>query len=162
MSLSIIIIVLAIAMIVGPIMLMQPTQQQRRDAARRQKAADLGLRVHLQPPPKGTDLPPEIKQVAMYCLPWSNSQQRRSNWCLIRRSYSHGLHFSGCWDWDEPPAPARDLSMLTEARLAQLNADVVAVAAGTQGLCCYWLERGELNRVDEMATWLKELAAEMP
>lgn len=161
MWLPIIIIALAIAMVVGPIMLMQPTQQQRRDAARRQYAAELGLRVHLQPPPEGSLLDGTVKQVAMYCLPWQEARHGRNTWCLVRRSFEHELHFLGEWDWQYKPAVTPPLELLSSDTLAQLPESVIAIASGPQGLCCYWQERGELVQVDRLSDWLKTTAKSM-
>lgn len=156
MWLPIIIIALAVAMVVGPIMLMQPTQQQRREAARRQHAAALGLRVHLQPPPEGSKI--EAKQVAMYCLPWQEAKQGRNSWCLVKRPFEHELHFLGAWDWQIKPTTALPEAAIDAHSLSTLPEGVIAIAAGPQGLCCYWQERGELERVDQISVWLQDTA----
>ncbi len=161
MWLPILIVCMAIAMILGPIMLMQPTQQQRRSAARRQHALSLGLRVHLQPPPVKCGLGPEVKQVAMYCLPWKDSRMGRSQWVLVRTRFSHDLHFCGAWDWEVKADEKWQLSGLNADHLALLGDDILAVAAGPQGLCCYWRESGDLDRVDSVAVWLKDTADQL-
>ncbi|NIB41292.1 hypothetical protein HBA55_16945 [Pseudomaricurvus alkylphenolicus] len=157
MWLTILIVGCAVALLLGPIMLMQPTAGQRRQAALRQCAADNGLRVHLQPPPEGADGTEKLNSSAMYCLPWKRAKDARNVWVLVRRAYEHELHAFGRWDWQGEGAGSVSMAMMAD-RLKRLPAPVFAVASGPQGLCCYWSELGDEAVVRELAQWLQQTA----
>ena len=90
----IILIVLAIAMAVGPVMMMQPTTRDRRLAGLRQDAAQAGLHVRMSDYEKGEKKRP----VAVYTYQ-VNLPKGTPTWSLIRRSYSHDIHFHATWEW---------------------------------------------------------------
>lgn len=146
----------ALALFLGPVMLMQPTPSQRREAKLRKKALDLGLRVHLQPLPKDAGTETRSKMIAAYCLPWENSKDANNVWILVKTKYSHGLHFSGPWDW-EREAEGGNLLALQQS-LEAVPERVVAIASGPQGLCCYWDELGGEQVLEDIANWLKATA----
>lgn len=156
MWLPIVICLGAFALLLGPILLMQPTPSQRREARLRQMALEQGLRVHMQPPPNGAEASSRTKSMAMYCLPWTESDHARHVWVLVKRKYAHELHCHGVWDWDvECDSVNFDefWGLLDEA-----PPRVVAIVAGPQGLCCFWNELGGEEIVGEIAAWLKRAA----
>lgn len=157
MWLPILICLGAAALLLGPILLMQPSAGQRREARLRQRAADQGLRVHLQVPPEGTDVPRHIKSMPMYCLPWTEQGDTRHVWSLVKKKYVHELHCHGLWDWSVACA-SRNVDCVLQT-LDQVPPKVVAVAGGPQGLCVYWSEIGPDNDVDTISTWLHETLA---
>ena len=92
---SVIIIVLVIAMAVGPIMLMQPSGRQRRLASLRQSAAGQGVRVGvLAWPSKAGDKPVGAMR---YSLPWESDKRHPDKTLLIKKEYSHDLHVADLW-----------------------------------------------------------------
>ena len=98
----IIIIALAVAMVVGPVMLMRPSRLQQRQSRLRQYALEQGLRVQLQPLPDGAASPDERQMLPVYLLPpapAAGGSRRLPPWLLIRHAISHDIHFSGHWDW---------------------------------------------------------------
>lgn len=149
----------AVALVLGPIMLMQPTPTQRREARLRQSALELGLRVHLQAVPKETDTDARAKMMAAYCLPWASSKDANNAWILVKTKYSHGLHFSGPWDWEKEAEGGNFLAL--QQSLETVPERVVAIASGPQGLCCYWDELGGEQVLEEIATWLKATAPKL-
>lgn len=149
----------AVALFMGPVLLMQPTPAQRREARLRKRALDLGLRVHLQPVPKESGSKPRAKMIAAYCLPWESNKDANNVWLLVKTGYSHGLHFSGPWDW-EKEAEGGNLLALQQS-LDTLPERVTAIASGPQGLCCYWDELGGEQVLDEIASWLKTTASKL-
>lgn len=157
MWLPIIICLAAVALLLGPILLMQPTARQRREAALRQGAQQAGLRVHLQPTPRGADC--RAPNCVAYCLPWEDGRLGRNAWMLVRRSYEHELHAAGRWDWQGDPAPEA-LAVLSPL-LTSVPDSLFAVAAGPQGLCGYWLENGSDAEVERIAAWLHQSAARL-
>ncbi|MGH1373748.1 MAG: hypothetical protein ACRBBW_17030 [Cellvibrionaceae bacterium] len=153
MWLPIIICLGVVALLLGPILLMQPSAGQRREARLRQRAAEQGLRVHLQVPPAGTEVPRHIKSVPMYCLPWTEQGDARHLWSLVKKKYEHELHCAGQWDWSVA-CESRDVNAVLPA-LDSVPPKVVAVAGGPQGLCVYWSEIGPETDVDDIAKWLR-------
>lgn len=149
----------AIALFLGPLMLMQPTASQRREAKLRKQALDLGLRVHLQQIPKEIAADSRSKTIASYCLPWENKKDANNVWILVKTKYSHGLHFHGPWNW-EKEAEGGNLIALQQS-LETIPERVVAIASGPQGLCCYWNEQGGDAVLEEINTWLRATAAQL-
>ncbi len=146
----------AIALLVGPIMLMQPTRSQRRLAQLREAAMAAGLRVHLQAPPAGAKIASGAALVAAYCLPWKESVMAKSVWQLVKKGFAHELHAAAEWDWSEAPGQF-DWSAFRPC-LEQVPAKVFAIASGPQGLCCYWTEQGDSEDVQLIAAWLEASA----
>lgn len=157
MWLPILICLGAVALIIGPILLMQPSALQRREATMRLLAAEQGLRVHLQPPPEGASVPPDLRMAAMYCLPCKNRDDAKDTWVLVKKSYSHELHWSGFWDWQTSSSRLNKKDFNT--CLQRVPDTVFAIANGPQGLCCYWLEKGGEEAVQSISSWLHETSA---
>ena len=149
----------ALALLLGPILLMQPTQRQRREAGLRQAALTKGLRVYLQKPPKGADVPVSMRSIASYCLPWRDKEDVRNPWLLIKSKYAHEAHLFGLWDWQEK-SNGIDEAVLSQC-LATVPERVVAVASGPQGFCCYWDELGGEGVLLEIDQWLKSCAGQL-
>ena len=148
MWMPILIILAAVSLLVGPIMLMQPTKQQQLQARLRGRAAKLGLRVQLAGKPAG--LPQEG---AFYCLPWEHVEDAKQLWFLRRMSYAHDLHIAGYWEWrqrDDTVAEALLADVLTT-----IPEEIFSLNAGPQGLCVYWSERGGEARLDQIEEWLR-------
>lgn len=155
MWLPIIICLAAVALLLGPIMLMQPSAAQRREAGLRQRAVENGLRVHLQVPPEGTQSPLKNKALPMYCLPWTEQKDTRHTWALVKKSYPHELHCAGKWDWSIR-SENRDVERVFEL-LDTAPEKVLALVSGPQGLCVFWTELGVAEDVDEISGWLKDM-----
>lgn len=158
--LPIIICLAALALIVGPVMLMQPTPAQRREASLRKEASSQGLRVHFQPIPEGCDFQSRNNQAVTYCLPWQHQSDIKNQWLLVRKRFAHELHFSEQWDWVQKPKAA--VAAQVENALRDVLVDtpdfVFAVASGPQGLCGFWSEMGEVEKVRVIGQWLKASA----
>lgn len=93
-TLPIVMILLAAAMIVGPIMMLQPTARQRKLGALRQSAATHGLLVSI---PEEKDL--QGHSLACYVLPITKTKPSPKTWALCKQSFVHDLHYSDDWDW---------------------------------------------------------------
>ncbi len=159
MWLPIIVCIGVVALLVGPIMLMQPSGADRRLAGLRSIALKHGLRVHMHAIPEGADYQGRSNSLAMYCLPWRHQRDTRVNWLLIRKKFNHEIHAFGCWDW-QVEAPESVSANLGEY-LAKLPETVVGLVAGAQGLCCIWTERGTEDTVQEIADWLQLVSEEV-
>ncbi|WP_439134161.1 hypothetical protein [Pseudomaricurvus sp.] len=159
MWIPIIICLAAVALILGPILLMQPTPAQRRQASLRKLAMDYGLRVHLQPYPDAAEGDWHTKTIPSYCLPWADIKDARNAWVLVKTKYEHGLHFYGRWDWDKKADRVQYDSL--KQCLDTVPERVIAVSSGPQGLCCYWDERGGEGVVGEIEDWLKQASSKL-
>ncbi len=140
----------AIALVLGPVLLLQPSQRQRRVIALRNHALTLGLRVHF--------MPLNGEQVTAYCLPWLSDKDDRSLWLLIRKNYAHELHFQQCWHWSGDATASESWCLRLKDVLAQLPEGVDAVGNGPQGLAFYWREKGDIARLEQLAVLLRRLA----
>lgn len=164
MWITIIAIGLALAMMIGPIMIMQPSQRQRRLARLRELALERGLKVRTLNMPQGAVRAGE--PVTLYCLPLSNQKPQKDAWLLVRQPFSHGAHFQQDWDWaDDRQAPASWQDTLRKA-LPELPVSIIAIEAGAHSLGVAWLESaGEKSpeeAVAELSDWLRQLAADLP
>jgi hypothetical protein len=144
---------LVFTMMVGPILLMQPSRRDRKIAALRTKAGDLGLKVTLQSLERGL--------TPVYERRWPSMEKSKRvgvEWVLERQTYSHGIHFADWWQWlGQGRPPAAVLPILAE-RLSTLPATVSVVEATPLGLRCYWSEKGGEPVLLQLAEWLKVTA----
>lgn len=161
---AIIIVCLVIAMMVGPVMLIQPSRRQRRLANLRAVAVVHGLKVRMKWMPDGNVRAGQ--QVALYYQNWPDNKTLKNTWLLARQPYSHGLHFAENWDWTNERAASPEWQETIRRALPALPDSVVAVEAASQSLGLCWLEQtGEKSAEQataEISTWLKDLMAELP
>jgi hypothetical protein len=144
---------LVFAMMVGPILLVQPSHRDRRIAALRAKAVELGLKVTLQSLERGL--------TPVYERRWpSLEKSKRTNveWVLERQTYTHGIHFADWWQWLGQGRPPAAVLPILEERLAELPESVSDVEATPLGLRCYWSEKGGEPVLLQLAEWLKVTA----
>lgn len=134
--LPLLVILLAVALVIGPVMWLKPSSRDRRLASLRQAAASAGFRVQMQklPASQGSGT------AAMYLAGWRNPRKLDTGWGLEVQRMSHEMHFEDVWDWrngrrapEAAESPLRDL-------LGQLPADSVAVLATDGGLGVQWKE----------------------
>ena len=168
----VIFIVLAIAMAVGPVLMIRPSKRQQRLSHLRAKALKLGLRVHLLPLAESSTVP-------AYCLPWQENKKNQSSsknqipqvsqipqsrqvWILKKMAFSHELHFQQRWDWlNHSPADNcfhAAIRHYLDAVPAGLAEHIQAIGNGPQGLCCYWDEIGGEEALDHLQTGLLSLS----
>lgn len=148
------IILLAAALMLGPVLMLRPSPRTQQVAQLRSRAAALGLGVQL------TSLPnhPDTHLVA-YCRPWpsyiKNAQKRP--WKLIKHNYSHDIHCADHWDWqgEDRPSPAHIQHI--KDLLPQLPESILALEATPAGVACYWTEVGGMKTLQHLAHWLDDL-----
>jgi len=146
----VLIILLVVAMLVGPIMMLKPSGRQRQLAALRQEAAQMGLSVELETL-KGRNL-------AAYQAPWPREDGQKfkgEGWALDRAEYEHEIHFDGRWQWRDSKAAPASLHELLHQALRSLPANVHTVEATRLGLRCAWTETGGRQELGLIADWLK-------
>ena len=145
-------IVLAVAMAVGPVLMLKPSKRQQGLARLRARALEMGLQVHLLPLSKGRS------SVSTYCRPWQEKGADKAAWTLERMTYEHDLHFFGEWSWQAGLAAEPHWHGPLKALLPQIPQQLLAIGNGPQGLCCYWDERGGEMVLEEIAVILEKLS----
>lgn len=150
------IIVLVLAMMIGPIMMVKPSRRDQRVAQLRARATKMGLRVSLQRLEQDT--------FAVYELPWEREDNVKLvgvDWMLERRTYAHEIHFADWWQWRGPARPPAEVLPLLQSKMTALPEGVKAMESTRLGLRCYWSETGGEQRLEELADWLKSVAEAM-
>ena len=142
-----------LSLVIGPVMLMQPTPAQRREAGLRNKALEQGLRVQLLPLPTG--MVNRTSQTGVcYSLTWPSVKSMPLTWGLMRKNFEHDLHVFGVWDWYIKPDNEELVDLLS--RLSKVPDKVYAITCSPQNLGCYWSEMGQDDDVEDIASWLNE------
>ncbi|MGH1440294.1 MAG: hypothetical protein ACRBBR_09310 [Cellvibrionaceae bacterium] len=142
-------IVLAIAMVVGPIMIMKPSRRDQRLASLRQKAASLGLQVRM------SDY--EGRATAVYSFP-VDLPKNTPAWQLLKQSYSHGIHFHGRWQLLENSAKVpTGLENTIKHYIDNLYDDVVGIEVDKKAVRLWWLENPKAETVEDIQESLKQL-----
>lgn len=143
----IIFVVFAVALAVGPIMLMRPTTGQKRLASIRTAAAERGLMVSSE------------KHHVLYILPWRRENGKKTKadfdeWRLAKQNYSHGAHYFNDWDWEGRACPDSSIRH-DELRRLLASSESYAVLGGNRiGVYLGWNERlggeGVDKKLDEL------------
>jgi len=129
---------LVVVMIVGPIMMVQPSRYQKRLARLRTLAAKRGLRVRLGQNPA----PGEPRQLAIYshAIETNKRLQKIPTWSLARQTLEHELNFATGWDWlCERQAP-KVLHEPIQQWLMALPASIRVVEVTEHSVGVYWTE----------------------
>lgn len=148
--------VAVVAMVVGPIMMLQPSASQRRQEQLRATATAFGLRVKIMSLPRqatDTDTPGALP---MYCLPRVQANvEQVSTWLLLRGAYIHEAHFFAEWQWfGAGQASALEQQWLC-IHLPRLPKSVAAVSSTPEGVCVYWSEAGGEKVLQGLAELLR-------
>jgi len=160
MSIWVIVLLLGVvAMVVGPVMLLQPSPQDRRQTALRTRAGKLGLVVRLETlPVQATDLEaPE--RLPVYRLPAQSmpAQGHSPSWQLLRAPYRHETHFLGDWRWQGQGRPEKEVLETLEQSLAALPQSVLALGGDPRGWYLVWTEEGGVALLDKLAALLQSI-----
>lgn len=150
----ILVIIAVVALMLGPIMLMQPSPQQRKTAALRQYALQRGVRVSMQASPMVKDTENKSEMMPAYSFPWTENGYAKHQWLMLRTQYDHELHAYGVWDWRTRPNLGfeDELVDLLKRSLDLLPESVVGLGAGPQGISVFWDESGGQAVFDEILT----------
>lgn len=151
-----------VAMVVGPIMMLQPNSRQQAQEVLRLRAIELGLRVSIVSMPKQAADSETPDAIPMYCLPWRQRNPRVQEWLLLRASFAHEAHFMDNWQWHE----RRQATTAEQARLRlflpELPNSIRAVGANSYGYCFYWTERGGAAQLEQLVPLLETLRDHCP
>lgn len=144
-----VIVVLCVALMVGPVMLMQPSAKQKRLAALRQYAEAKGVRIQAS-----KLLSPSEDLCWFYGCPIAKDLELPIM-RLERKSYTHGLHVAGVW---AVTAGSKEGAQSFEDDLKLLQEGVFGfeITAGAVGV--HWDERGGEASVESWLPMLKRLA----
>lgn len=157
-------LVLGIALILGPILWMRPTEREKRLARMRLKARSLQLHVEM------VDLD---KDPVYSALALRNPHWPKSGWVRYRmfpvgkaKGPSHSAAWrqrrdkSGVLVWDEDPI-AVEGRPATQALLDLWNASqdgrYMALEVGERSVAIVWNEEGDIPEVEQIAKWLGEV-----
>lgn len=154
-----ILVVLAgvVAMVLGPVMMLQPSTHERRQAALRRLATERGLTVSMKSLPRQvTDLE-EPGRMPVYHLPAAKGGGPTVPWMLVSAAYRHEAHFLGTWAWQGGGrAGAREQQLLAE-HLPGLPRSAKAVTGDPGGWSVYWSEAGGEEALEPILAMLNAL-----
>jgi len=144
----IIFIIGAIALAVGPVMMMQPSQRIRRLSALRQAAAQLSIRVRLST----ITLPLGKKEVAVYSISLPTSDAVRPSWILIKQDYTHGANFHNDWDWENQKQIASSFQYgILRDILDLLDDSIVGLEMTQNAVGVYWQEKSlTIDKINQL------------
>ena len=155
--LTFLMIAAAIALMVGPVMMLQPSARQRQLIALRAQALNMGLKVRMSRH-KGNS-------IAEYYSSWTLADNEKfcgEIWSLQRQNIEHEIHFHRDWNWEGPPAKNQSLLNTLHQLLDECPRSIVGLSATPMGVSCLWQERGgevELQKVGEMLSQLSSACA---
>lgn len=156
MWLTILLIVLALAMALGPVMLLQPSSGLQKLAKIRLLANQQGLIIRLPTA--------QAHGGAEYYLPLSKALRAlaaQSSWALEKKNIAHEIHFYGDWDWrGSSQAPQALWSELRQI-LAHLPEGISALIFSPSGIGCEWDERCRGASENEAVTAIKTFLEQM-
>ena len=137
---TMVIIILVIAMAVGPVMLLRPSATDQRLATLRQHAAQLGLRV-------------TSSHMAERCCLYARAHKEQGTYdapplVLVRKQYHHGLHVAGVWAIESGQVPAHSKTLT--ASLEQLPSSVMGVEINTHCVSVHWQEKGGIATLETL------------
>lgn len=158
-----IILILAIALVLGPISMLRPSPAQKRKEMLRLHATNHGVRFSMRRLPS---LKTDLEQAAtlpVYYLPPPPKMTATPEWILMRTTYVHEGNFHLEWDWQTDTRANEDTCNLLKNYLPTLPASVPAISAGALGICVFWQERESTEALDLLIQMLKRLhEAEFP
>ncbi len=155
MNIWVLVVLLGVlAMVLGPVMLLQPSSRERRLAGLRERAREQGIAVSMQALPRQATDMEEPGRMPAYQLPAAKGGGPTQSWMLVRSAYRHESHFLENWAWEGPGrASAREQQWLAE-QLPGLPRSVKAVSGDVRGWSVYWTETGGDESLDAILMFL--------
>ncbi len=152
---------LVLAMMVGPVMMLRPSPRDQQLAKLRAAALPLGLTVQAVSPA-------ELGQTGaatglmFYRMGWPSyfANHKREAWLLLKRNYSHEIHYADHWDFSGS-APSAEVKSRLKGLLQALPEGVSAVQSGHSGLAVAWDERGGSKRLAAIVQWLDDAVTQL-
>ena len=154
-----VILLVAIALVIGPVSMLRPRPAQRRKEALRLHATKQGVRFGLRKQPKlKTDME-EPEPAPVYYLAPTSQILVKPGWILMRTSYEHDGNFYGAWDWHGEYRPNETIQELLRNHVPELPESVTLISQGEAGTCIFWAEKEDKDVLDRLITLLKMLQA---
>jgi hypothetical protein len=152
-----IILIVAIAIVVGPISMLRPNPAQRRKEQLRLHASTLGVRFSMrQLPLLKTDIE-QSPPMPVYYIPPKDKSRAIPEWILVRTSYEHEGNFYREWDWQNDARPDATVCDLLKRYLPELPASVPAISQGNLGTCVFWSENEGMETLDQLVKILTDI-----
>jgi hypothetical protein len=152
-----VILVIAMALVLGPVSMLRPKPAQKRRENLRLYASQKGVRFTLQRPPRlATDMEQPIP-MSVYYLPPVDKAQVEKEWILMRTHYEHEKNFYQEWDWQSPAQPNEQIRQYLKEYLPTLPASVIAITQGKLGTCVFWSEREDKEQLDLLVEMMEKI-----
>jgi len=152
----IVILIVAAALVMGPVMMMRPNLAQKNKENMRSQARAKGVHFSMRNIPRQPDEAEQPTAVPVYFLPPTKTQNT-TGWMLVRTNYQHEINFLGWWAWqNEQRATTAELEVL-KAQLPALPDSIRALSAGGEGVCIYWTEKGGEPVLQQVLVLLESL-----
>lgn len=152
-----IVVIVALAMVIGPITMLRPSPAQRRKEQLRLHAASQGLRFSMRRLPQlKTDMD-QAPLMPAYYLPPRPKSRATTEWVLMRTSYTHEGNFYQEWDWQGDQRPSGAVIELLKEYLPKLPLSVPAITHENLGTCVFWSEKEGVETLDLLIELLGEL-----
>jgi hypothetical protein len=152
-----IILILAIALVLGPISMLRPSPAQQRKEKLRLYATKHGVRFSMRRLPA---LKTDMEQAAtlpVYYLPLPPKAAATSEWILMRTTYIHEGNFHLEWDWQTDIHAIEETCNILKAYLPKLPSSVPAISSSSLGVCVFWQERENTEMLDLLIEMLTKL-----
>ena len=146
------IIIGTVALLLGPIMVLQPNSRQRQLAALRQAALKRGISVRLDSSNKKA--PP----IAVYSLAWPISM-KTGRFYLKKQDFAHDLHLLDYWYWEGDGRPPDNWLPPLKEILQLMPEDIVGIECTKHSLGLFWLEKHNQTTLDAVEGLLKKSQA---
>lgn len=150
---AILLIVGTLALLIGPVAMLQPTHRERRQAKLRTKARALGLNVHLQKLPQLIEGDTQNQAMPLYVQP----KRTKREWCLVRTRYAHGAHVQQWWEYSSAERPSSAMQKALDEVLKTLPSSVMGVSRTPEGLGFFWTEKGGIEQLSALSDILQRL-----
>ncbi len=154
----VVILILVVALIVGPVMMLKPNPAQQKKERLRMQAHERGLRFTMRSLPKlATDMEAPLP-LPVYYLPPTTLPEDVRDWMLIRTSYAHESNFYQDWDWQGEAHANQATQTLLKNFLPQAPKGLHAIAAGQQGVTIYWDEKNGEELLSDLISVMEAVA----
>lgn len=149
------VMIVVVALVVGPILMMRPTPVQKNKEHLRSIAAAKGIGFSVKNLPQQAGELEAPAPIPGYFYPPAGDSE--TDWLLLRAKYSHEIHFLQHWAWQGDARASQSEQRLLEQQLPLLHESVMAVSAGSKGICVYWREKGGEQALEQIMSLLEEL-----
>lgn len=153
-------LIMAVALILGPIAMLRPNPAQKRKEQLRLQASSQGIRFSMRRLPvlkTDMEVPPTVP---VYFLPPPAAIQSNDDWILMRTGYEHEGNFYREWEWQGLARPSTAICTSLLQVLPDVPASVPAIAQGKSGTCIFWRETGGELELAKLINLLRTLDAQ--